>query len=100
MKAKNKKTSGLLQEIQVPSWKWEDVNMDFIFGLRQTKRQYDFIWVVMDRLTKSPHFITVKSTYSVEDYAIIHIDKILSLHGGSFFHHIGLRCSIHSYRYA
>ena len=55
--------------------------MDFVLGLPRTQRQYDSIWVVMDRLTKSAHFIPVKSTYSVEDYGRIFIDEIVCLHG-------------------
>ena len=55
--------------------------MDFVVGLRRTKRQHDSIWVVMDMLTKSAHFIPVKSTYSVEDYARIFKNEIVCLHG-------------------
>ena len=45
----------------------EDVNMEFIVRLSQTRKQYDSMWVVVDRLTKSAHFISVKSTYSAAD---------------------------------
>ena len=55
MKDEHQKPGGLLQEIQVTTWKWEHINMDFVVGLPRTKRQYDFIWVVVDRLTKSVH---------------------------------------------
>ena len=72
---------GLLQEIQVPKWKWEDINMDFVVCLPQAQRQYDSIWVVVDRFTKFPHFIPVMFTYSVEDYARIFIDDIVCHHG-------------------
>ena len=51
--------------------------MDFIVGLPRTQRQYDSIWVVMYRLTKSARSIPVKSTYSAEDYARILIFYIL-----------------------
>ena len=51
--------------------------MDFVVGLPRTQRQYDSIWVVVNRLTKSSHFIPVKSTYSAEDYARIFIDEIV-----------------------
>ena len=47
----------------------------------QTLKKHESIWVVVDRLTKSAHFIPVKSTYSAEDYAKIYNDKIKSLHG-------------------
>ena len=55
--------------------------MDFVVGLPRTQKQYDSIWVIMDRFTKSAHFIPVKSTYSAKDYAWIFIDEIVSHHG-------------------
>ena len=55
--------------------------MDFVVGLPRAQRKYDSIWVVVDRLTKSAHFIPVKSTYSAEDYARIFIDDIMYHHG-------------------
>ena len=84
VKAQYQKLGELLQEIQVPTWKWEDINMDFVVGLPRTQRQYDFIWVFMDGLTKSAYFIPVKSTYLVEDYARIFIDEIVCRHGIPF----------------
>ena len=80
VKAEHQKPGGLLQEIQVPTWKWEDINMDFVVGLPRNQKQHDSIWVIVDRLTKSTHFILVKSTYSVEDYARIFIDEMLCHH--------------------
>ena len=74
MKAKHQKPGGLLQEIQVPTWKWEAIHRDFVMVLPRTQRQYDSIWVVVDRLTKFVHFIPVKSTYSAKDYTRIFID--------------------------
>ena len=79
--AEHQKMCGSLEEIQVPTWKWEDINIDFVVGLPWTKKQYDSISVVMDRLTKSAHFIPVKSTYSAEEFARIFIDKIVCHHG-------------------
>ena len=55
--------------------------MDFAVDFPPTQKQYDYIWVVADRLTKSAHFIPVKSTYSGEDYARIFIDEIVCRHG-------------------
>ena len=47
LKVEHQKSGGLLHEIQVPTWKWKDINMDFVVGLPQTQKQYDFIWVVV-----------------------------------------------------
>ena len=55
--------------------------MDFVVGLPRAQKQYDSIWVIVDRLTKSAHFIPVKSTYSAEDCAKIFIDDIVCHHG-------------------
>ena len=81
VKDEHQKSGGLLQEIQVPTWKWKDINMDFVVGLPQTQNQYDSIWVVLDRLTKSSKFSLVKSTYSVEDNTRIFIYEIVCCHG-------------------
>ena len=80
VKAKHIKSGGLLQEIQIPTWKWEDINMNFLVGLPRTQKSNDSIWVVEDQLTKSAHFIPVKSSYSVEDYARIFLDEIVCRH--------------------
>ncbi|WVZ71045.1 hypothetical protein U9M48_019671 [Paspalum notatum var. saurae] len=65
----------------VPAWKWEDVHMDFIVGLPRTQKGYDSIWVIIDRLTKSPHFLPVKTHYTAATYAELYISRIVSLHG-------------------
>ena len=81
VKAEHLKPGGLTQIIEVPTWKWEALNMDFVVGLPRTRRKHDSIWVIVDRLTKSAHFIPVKSTYRAEDYARLYIDKIVRWHG-------------------
>jgi transposase InsO family protein len=54
--------------------------MDFIVGLPLTARKKDSIWVIVDRLTKTAHFIAVHTTYSVQDYAELYVDQIVCLH--------------------
>jgi hypothetical protein len=54
--------------------------MDFIVGSLTTIK-CDSIWVIVDRLPKTAHFITVHTTYSVQDYAEIYMDQIVRLHG-------------------
>ena len=77
VKAEHLKPGGLTLIIEVPTWEWESINMDFVVGLPKTRRQHDSIWVIVERMTKSAHFIPVKSTYKVEDYARLYIDEIL-----------------------
>ncbi|WVZ63682.1 hypothetical protein U9M48_013295 [Paspalum notatum var. saurae] len=57
VKADHLKPAGMLQPLALPTWKWEDIHMDFIVGLPQTQKGYDSIWVIIDRFTKSAHFI-------------------------------------------
>ena len=63
LKAEHLKPGGLLQEIRIPTLKWEDINMEFVVCLPQTQKSYDSVWVVVDRLTKFAHFIHIKSTH-------------------------------------
>ncbi|KAH0642123.1 hypothetical protein KY290_035222 [Solanum tuberosum] len=62
VKAEHQRPRGLSQDIDIPTWKWEDVNMDFIVGFPFTRKQHDSIWVIVDRMTKSAHFIPIKGT--------------------------------------
>jgi hypothetical protein len=64
IKAEHQRPVGLLQPLRIPQWKWDEIGMDFIVGLPRTRAGYDSIWVVVDRLTKSAHFIPVKTNYN------------------------------------
>jgi hypothetical protein len=75
------KPGGLLQPLSVPDWKWDDISIDFIVGLPLTARKYNLIWVIVDRLTKSAHFIPVNTNYNVQKYAEIYVARVLYLHG-------------------
>ncbi|XP_075108936.1 uncharacterized protein LOC107823107 [Nicotiana tabacum] len=84
VKAEHQKPGGLLQNIEIPAWKWESINMDFITGFPNSRRKFNSIWVIVDRLTKSAHFLPVRTTYSAEDYASLYIKEIVRLHGVPF----------------
>jgi hypothetical protein len=81
VKASHLKASGTLQPLPIPSWKWEDISMDFIVGLPNTSQKHDSIWVIIDRLTKTAHFLPVHTTYSAKKYAEVYLDQIVRLHG-------------------
>jgi hypothetical protein len=81
MKASHLKSAGVLHPLSIPMWKWDGTSMDFIVGLPLTARKKDSIWVIMDRLTKTAHFIVVHTTHSVQQYAEIYMDQIVHLHG-------------------
>jgi hypothetical protein len=81
VKAIHLKAAGPLQSLPIPTWKWEDISMDFIVGLSRTTKGYDSISVIVDRLTKIAHFLPAKIVYPVAIYAQLYIARILSLHG-------------------
>jgi hypothetical protein len=67
VKASHLKVAGTLQPLPIPSWKWEDICMHFIVGLPNTSRHHDSIWVIVDRLTKTAHFLPVHTTHRTEN---------------------------------
>ncbi|WMV25251.1 hypothetical protein MTR67_018636 [Solanum verrucosum] len=69
VKVEHKKSGGMTQKINIPTLTWKVINMDFITGLPHTHRHHDSIWVIVDRVTMSAHFLAVKTTNSAEDYA-------------------------------
>lgn len=82
VKAEHQVPGGLLQSLPIPTWKWDEISMDFITGLpRAPGRGNDAIWVVVDRLTKSAHFLPMKTTDKVEVLAELYLDEIVKLHG-------------------
>ena len=72
---------GLLQSIRISEWKWDRITMDFVVGLPLTGRKHDSVWVVVDRLTKSAHFLPVRTDYSLDKLAELYIKEIVWLHG-------------------
>jgi hypothetical protein len=73
--------AGLLQSLSVPSWKWDDISMDFSIGLPTTQKGHDSIWVIVDHLTKTAHFLPVKTSYQPPQYVEKYIAEIVRLHG-------------------
>lgn len=80
-KVEHQKPAGLMQPLDVPEWKWDSISMDFVTGLPNTVKGYDSIWVIVDRLTKSAHFIPINITYPVAKLADIYVNVIVKLHG-------------------
>nr|GFB87055.1 putative reverse transcriptase domain-containing protein [Tanacetum cinerariifolium] len=80
VKAEHLKPSGLLQQSEIPKWKWKNVTMDFVTGLSRTPSGYDSIWVIVDRLTKSAHFLSKKKTDSIKKLAKLYLKEIVYRH--------------------
>ncbi|GJS78567.1 putative ribonuclease H-like domain-containing protein [Tanacetum coccineum] len=81
VKAECQKPSGLLVQPEIPMWKWERITMDFITKLPKTSNGHDTIWVIVDRLTKSAHFIPTRETDSMETLTRLYIKEIVSRYG-------------------
>lgn len=63
--AEPRKLAGSLQSLETPQWKWDHITMDFVVGLLKTQAENDAILVVVDRLTKTAHFIPIKTNMSL-----------------------------------
>nr|GEX29472.1 putative reverse transcriptase domain-containing protein [Tanacetum cinerariifolium] len=81
VKAEHQKPSDLLQQPEITEWKWEKITMDFVSRLLRTPSRYDSIWVIVDRLTKSAHFLPIKKTDSIEKLAQLYLKEIVCRHG-------------------
>ncbi|KAC9417444.1 hypothetical protein E3N88_45873 [Mikania micrantha] len=81
VKAKHQKPYGKLQPLEIPMWKWEHITMDLITKLPNTRNGYDTIWVIVDRLSKSAHFIPIKETYSSKKMSEIYVKEVVARHG-------------------
>ncbi|GJY20219.1 putative reverse transcriptase domain-containing protein [Tanacetum coccineum] len=81
VKAEHQKPSGLLQQPAIPEWKWENITMDFIVKLPRISIGHDAIWVIVDRLTKSAHFLAICEDYKIEKLARLYINEIIARHG-------------------
>ncbi|KAH9685255.1 Endonuclease [Citrus sinensis] len=81
IKAEHQRPAGCSQPLPIPEWKWEHITMDFVAGLPHTQKGHDGVWVVVDRLTKSAHFLHFKTTYSMDKLGSIYVAEIVRLHG-------------------
>ncbi|GJU70214.1 reverse transcriptase domain-containing protein [Tanacetum coccineum] len=81
VKAEHQWPFGLLVQPDIPEWKWEKITMDFVTKLPKTAAGSDSIWVIVDRLTKSAHFLPMKETDSTEKLMRLYMKEIVARHG-------------------
>ncbi|KAJ9565945.1 hypothetical protein OSB04_001911 [Centaurea solstitialis] len=81
VKAEHQRPHGKLQPLEIPVWKWEQITMDLITKLPKTPRGFDAIRVILDRLTKSAHFLPIQESSSADKLADIFVREIVRLHG-------------------
>ncbi|GKD31624.1 putative reverse transcriptase domain-containing protein, partial [Tanacetum coccineum] len=72
---------GLLVKPEIPEWKWEKITLDFVTKLPKTTNDYDTIWVIIDRLTKSAHFLPMRETGPMERLMKLYMKKVFTRHG-------------------
>nr|GEX03321.1 hypothetical protein [Tanacetum cinerariifolium] len=80
VKAEHQKPSGLLVQPEIPQWKWDNITMDFVTKLPKTQSGNDTIWVVVDRLTKSAHFLSMKETDPMDKLARLYLKEVVTRH--------------------
>nr|GEV60667.1 hypothetical protein [Tanacetum cinerariifolium] len=81
VKAEYQKPPGLLVQPKIPQWKWENITMDFVTKFPKTESGQDTIWVIVDRLTKSAHFLSMKENDSMEKLTRQYLKEVVSRHG-------------------
>ncbi|GKA32318.1 putative reverse transcriptase domain-containing protein [Tanacetum coccineum] len=81
VKAEHQRPSGLLVQPAIPDWKWDNITMDFITKLPKSSHGFDTIWVIMDRLTKSAHFLPIRENDPLDKLARLYLNRIVARHG-------------------
>ena len=81
VKAEHQVPSNLLNSLPIPQWKWDNITKDFVSGFPLTQKKHDSIWVIVDKLTKSAHFLPVQLDYSMDRLAKLYVNEIVKLHG-------------------
>ncbi|GKC37748.1 putative reverse transcriptase domain-containing protein [Tanacetum coccineum] len=78
VKAEHQRPSSLLQQLEIPEWKWDKITMDLITKLPRSRSGHDAIWVIVDRLTKLAHFLAIREDFGTEKLARLYIDEIVA----------------------
>nr|GFB77682.1 putative reverse transcriptase domain-containing protein [Tanacetum cinerariifolium] len=81
VKAKHQRSSGLLLQPAIPEWKWDNITMDFITKLPKSSQGFNTIWVIVDRLTKSAHFLPIRENDPLDKLARLYLNRIVARHG-------------------
>ncbi|GKC45879.1 putative reverse transcriptase domain-containing protein [Tanacetum coccineum] len=81
VKAEHQRPSGLLVQPAIPEWKWDNITMDFITKLSKSSQGFDTIWVIVDRLTKSAHFLPIRENDPLDKLARLYLNRIVARHG-------------------
>jgi hypothetical protein len=77
VKAEHQKPARTLKPLIIPKWKWDHIAMEFVTNLPKKTNRQDAIWVLVNRLTKSAHFLPMKTTNDVGRLAKEYVDEIV-----------------------
>ncbi|GJX32393.1 putative reverse transcriptase domain-containing protein [Tanacetum coccineum] len=80
VKAEHQRPSGLLVQPIIPEWKWDNITMDFITKLPRSSQGFDTIWVIVDRLTKSAHFLPIRENDPLDKLERLYLNRIVARH--------------------
>ncbi|GKE77089.1 putative reverse transcriptase domain-containing protein, partial [Tanacetum coccineum] len=80
VKPEHQRPSGLLVQLAIPEWKWDNIMMDFITKLPKSSQGFDTIWVIVDRLTKSSHFLPIRENDPLDKLARLYLNRIVARH--------------------
>nr|GEV87992.1 reverse transcriptase domain-containing protein [Tanacetum cinerariifolium] len=81
VKAEHQRPSGLLVQPAILEWKWDNIIMDFITKLPKSSQGFDTIWVIVDRFTKSAHFLPIRENDPLDKLARLYLNRIVARHG-------------------
>ncbi|GJZ01215.1 hypothetical protein Tco_0519176 [Tanacetum coccineum] len=81
VKDEHQRPSGLLEQLEIPEWKWDNITMDFVMKLPKTSQGYNTIWVIVDRLTKSAIFTPMRETDPLDKLARMYLKEVVTRHG-------------------
>ncbi|GJV50885.1 putative reverse transcriptase domain-containing protein [Tanacetum coccineum] len=81
VKAEHQRPSGLLVQPEITEWKWDNITMDFITKLPKSLQGFDTIWVIVDRLTKSAHFLPIRENDPLDKLVRFYLNRIVARHG-------------------
>ncbi|GJW36578.1 putative reverse transcriptase domain-containing protein [Tanacetum coccineum] len=92
VKAEHQKSSSLLVQPEIPQWKWENITIDFVTKLLRTSSGYDTIWIIVDRITKSVHFLPMRENDSMDKLARLYMNYHASIKAALFEALYGQKC--------
>nr|GEV49007.1 reverse transcriptase domain-containing protein [Tanacetum cinerariifolium] len=71
----------IIMQPKIPEWKWERIAMNFVMKLPRTSSRHDAIWIIVDRINKSAHFILMREDYNMDRLARLYLNEIVARHG-------------------